>query len=287
MSREPQREEIFNYPAPFETKMGLWMLKAGYQCGLAQQAGPRSVEFYSIHFVACGRVRFGWDGSSVILSEGDLFCLFPGSVYTYVEESDRPPVKLMWMAFKGEQMPAVLARVGLAPDRPYRREAFGRSTLDILQETLDKLRPTRADRSFPLMSLAYRLLHSIDPQERDAPVPSTHWLDAVQDYIRLHCTENLTVDDLAAWAGVHRSHFTRMFSRRYGVSPSEYKRRQVMEKAARLLTEDGINITQAALTLGYSDLFTFSRSFTRHFGMTPSAYRQHSRSKEGGAPVHS
>ncbi|MBW7460858.1 AraC family ligand binding domain-containing protein, partial [Paenibacillus sepulcri] len=134
MNRHQYREEYYNYPAPFEKKMGLWMLKAGYQCDFSQQVGPRSVEFYSIHFVACGKVRFGWDGNSAILSEGDLFCLFPGSVYTYVEEGDSPPVKLMWMAFKGDQMPDVLARVSLAPYRPYRCGAFSRSSLDIVQE---------------------------------------------------------------------------------------------------------------------------------------------------------
>ncbi|MBM7566289.1 AraC family transcriptional regulator [Paenibacillus sacheonensis] len=277
MNRRLVREECFHYPAPFETKMGLWLLKAGYQYDFTQQVGPRSVEFYSIHFVAFGKVKFGWNGSSVVLSEGDLFCLFPGSVYTYVEADDSPPVKLMWAAFKGDQMPDVLARVGLASDRPYRNGAFNRTSLDIVHEALDELRASRSDRSFPLMSLAYRLLQSIDPQERDTLAPSSHWLDAVQAYIHLHGTENLTVDDLAAWAGVHRSHFTRSFTRRFGVSPSKYKRRWVMDKAARLLSEDAMNITQAALTLGYSDLFTFSRSFTRHFGITPSAFRERSR----------
>lgn len=277
LNQKSPREEYLNNPAPFETEMGLWIFKSGLHPFFSDKVGPRSVEFYSIHFVASGKVRFGWDGHSVTLSEGDLFCLFPGSIYTYVKDCDQPSTTLMWTAFMGEQMPAVLERIDLIPQRPYRHGAFGDASLDIIKEMQGLLMEPQHDHSLQLMSLGFQLIHSIDPNRQrihvpSAPAASSDWLEAVPGYMQLHCTDNLSVEDLAAWAGVHRSHFTRAFSHRYGISPSRYMQQLVMEKATCLLTAERVSITHTALSLGYSDLFTFSRAFTRYFGVTPSAF---------------
>lgn len=269
------REEYFNNPASFETKMGLWIYKSGSHPFFTEKVGPRSVEFYSIHFVASGKVRFGWDGSSVSLSEGDLFCLFPGSVYTYVKDCDQPSTTITWTAFMGEQMPSILKHVELCAERPYRQHAFGDNALAVIKEIQRLLRQPQLDHSLQLMSLGFQLFHSIDPnrhRNQAASSAASDWLESIPGYMQLHCTENLSVEQLAAWAGVHRSHFTRAFTRRYGISPSRYMQQLIMEKAARLLSAEGTSITHTAFSLGYSDLFTFSRAFTRYFGITPSAF---------------
>ncbi|OIB03715.1 AraC family transcriptional regulator [Paenibacillus sp. LC231] len=275
VNQRPSREEYFNNPAHFETQLGLWIFKSGSHPFFTEKVGPRSVEFYSIHFVASGKVRFGWDGSSVSLSEGDLFCLFPGSVYTYVKDCDEPSTMITWTAFMGELMPSILKHVDLCPERPYRQNAFRDDALAVIKDIQRLLRQPQQDHSLQLMSLGFQLIHSIDPN-RDQHLPAasaaSDWLESVPGYMGLHCTENLSVEELAAWAGVHRSHFTRAFTRRYGISPSRYMQQLIMEKATRLLSAEGTSITQTALSLGYSDLFTFSRAFTRYFGMTPSAF---------------
>ena len=135
------------------------------------------------------------------------------------------------------------------------------------------IRQPQLDHSLQLMSLGFQLIHSINSNRHQSPsAAASDWLESIPGYMQLHCTENLSVEELAAWAGVHRSHFTRAFTRRYGISPSRYMQQLIMEKATRLLSAEGISITQTALSLGYSDLFTFSRAFTRYFGMTPSAF---------------
>nr|WP_251035969.1 AraC family transcriptional regulator [Paenibacillus sp. ISL-20] len=253
--------------------MGLWIYKSGTHPFFTEQVGPRSVEFYSIHFVASGKVRFGWDGSSITLSEGDVFCLFPGSVYTYVKDCDQPSTTITWTAFMGELMPPILKHVDLCPERPYRQNAFGDDPLAIIKEIQRLLREPQLDHSLQLMSLGFQLIHSINSNRHQSPSSAaSDWLETIPGYMQLHCTENLSVEELAAWAGVHRSHLTRAFTRRYGISPSRYMQQLIMEKATRLLSAEGISITQTALSLGYSDLFTFSRAFTRYFGMTPSAF---------------
>ncbi|MGG3280350.1 helix-turn-helix domain-containing protein [Paenibacillus solani] len=280
------REEHFNNPAIFETQLGLWIFKSGTHPFFTEKVGPRSVEFYSIHFVASGKVRFEWDGSSTTLSEGDLFCLFPGSVYTYVKDGDQTFTTITWTALMGEQVPSILKHVGLCPERPYRQHAFGEDTLAVIKHIQRLLQQPQLDSSLQLMSLGFQLIHSIDPN-RDQHLPAvsaaSDWLESVLGYMKLHCTENLSVEELASWAGVHRSHFTRVFTRRYGISPSRYMQQLIMEKATRLLSTEGTSITQAALSLGYSDLFTFSRAFTRYFGMTPSAYVRANRSSSMGS----
>ena len=149
-----------------------------------RKVGPRSVEFYSIHFVASGKVRFGWDGSSVSLSEGDLFCLFPGSVYTYVKDCDVPSTMITWTAFMGELMPSILKHVDLGPERPYRRNAFRDDALAVIKDIQRLLRQPQQDHSLQLMSLGFQLIHSIDPnrdQQLPAATAASDWLESAPD----------------------------------------------------------------------------------------------------------
>jgi AraC-like DNA-binding protein len=50
--------------------------------------------------------------------------------------------------------------------------------------------------------------------------------------------------------------------------------RQRLHYAAQRLLESGLNVTEAALELGYSDVFLFSRQFKQVLGCSPRTYRQ-------------
>ncbi|RKN82282.1 hypothetical protein D7M11_18040 [Paenibacillus ginsengarvi] len=47
------------------------------------------MDYYSVHFVVDGGVRFAFDGETALLAKGDLFCMFPGDSDTNTGSS--PP----------------------------------------------------------------------------------------------------------------------------------------------------------------------------------------------------
>ncbi|WP_321529903.1 AraC family transcriptional regulator [uncultured Desulfuromonas sp.] len=74
---------------------------------------------------------------------------------------------------------------------------------------------------------------------------------------------------LARSAGLSRSKLHRCFRQTYGVSPFEYLRNHRLQTAMLLLQEGEINVTQAALSVGYTNLSYFAKAFKAMFGVAP------------------
>ncbi|WP_127585958.1 AraC family transcriptional regulator [Paenibacillus koleovorans] len=66
----------------------------------------------------------------------------------------------------------------------------------------------------------------------------------------------------------------RIFRKATGQSIKQFSLQVKMERALHLMTETSLSVTQAAQSLGYSDVFYFSKQFKQHFGVSPTAYRK-------------
>lgn len=274
--RYTERQEWFNNPGDIEQHMGLWVLKSGLHPSFHNRSGPRFVEFYSLHFVARGRVRLYSDQRLTELMEGDAFCLFPGSVYVYEGLPDNPPAYLAWVAFLGPQALPLLAQAGFTPERNTVKQALSGVTLPAIAAIQQLVQEAHREHAISLTHKAFELLDSLnvprqETEERPSPdADLPHWLTRVADYMALHYSENLSVSHLADWAGVHRSHLTRVFIGQYGMSPSRYLLTLQMKQATRLMAATPrASITQIAYSLGFADLYAFSRAFTRFYGESP------------------
>ena len=93
------------------------------------------------------------------------------------------------------------------------------------------------------------------------------------DYITAHCTENLTVDELAVLAGFSKFHFIRLFKHFTNVTCYEYLIQKRIELAERLLIEPNLTITQVALQSGFGSLSSFNRVFKVSKNCTPTEYK--------------
>ncbi|WP_178025431.1 AraC family transcriptional regulator [uncultured Paenibacillus sp.] len=91
-------------------------------------------------------------------------------------------------------------------------------------------------------------------------------------YIENHLNESLTRSDLSAVAGINPDHFSRMFKKHTGLSPTDYIIRLRMEKAKKLLAKSPSSIMEVARRVGFEDPYHFSRRFKQVVGVAPSAY---------------
>lgn len=85
------------------------------------------------------------------------------------------------------------------------------------------------------------------------------------------------LEDLARAAGLSPFHFLRIFARVIGVTPHQYVVRSRLRRAARLLAEGGLKVTEVALEAGFADLSNFVRSFRRAAGTSPREFRRAAR----------
>lgn len=95
----------------------------------------------------------------------------------------------------------------------------------------------------------------------------------VCNYINEHCTEDVTVDELADIAGFSKFHFARLFKQFTNVSYYDYLTGKRIEHAETLLITPDISITEVAMQSGFNSLSTFNRVFKNIKGCTPSEYK--------------
>ena len=97
------------------------------------------------------------------------------------------------------------------------------------------------------------------------------------EYISSNYSYAITVEDIADYVGVSRSHLFRSFESVLGQSPKEYLTDFRMKQACYLLEHSSLSITAIANSLGFDNSLYFSKTFHKQKQMSPKEYRTHSR----------
>lgn len=92
-------------------------------------------------------------------------------------------------------------------------------------------------------------------------------------FIEGHFSEAITLDDIAASAGLSRFYMSRAFAAVTGCSASDYVRGRRLSEAAKLLCNGAPDILCVALEAGYNSHEAFTRAFRDQFGLTPEQLR--------------
>lgn len=93
------------------------------------------------------------------------------------------------------------------------------------------------------------------------------------DYIRSNLTHDISVSDMASHVNLSPSHFTRVFSRSFGVTPYRFVMHERIELAKVMLAHDEISASNISATLGFSSYSHFSLVFRQFAGVTPKQFK--------------
>ena len=85
--------------------------------------------------------------------------------------------------------------------------------------------------------------------------------------------EEWPVRRLARVSGVSEAHFARSFREAFGVPPHRYLLTRRLERAAALLRDTDVSITEIAFQTGWNSLGTFGRTFRDVTGESPAELR--------------
>lgn len=88
-------------------------------------------------------------------------------------------------------------------------------------------------------------------------------------YIRQNMSEQIRLDDLAAFVGISKFHLSRQFKAYTGTTVINMINLIRCTEARRLI-EGGMRVCDAATACGYENLSYFTRTYQKHFGCTPS-----------------
>lgn len=93
------------------------------------------------------------------------------------------------------------------------------------------------------------------------------------EYINEHCTERISLDDVAQIAGFSKYHFSRLFKTFTNVSYYKYLNQKRIAHAENLLIEPTLSVTEVALRSGFDSLSSFIRMFKILKGCTPTEFK--------------
>lgn len=88
-------------------------------------------------------------------------------------------------------------------------------------------------------------------------------------WLKLHYTENISMDDLALKAHMSSSTFRLHFRGVTGMSPLQYLKSLRLQDARQWMLNEDMDASSAALRVGYESTSQFNREYTRLFGAPP------------------
>ena len=80
------------------------------------------------------------------------------------------------------------------------------------------------------------------------------------------------LEEISKKVNLNQSYLSRSFKKEYGLSPRSYLLNTRVNRSKKLL-EQGLNISQIALELGFCDQSHFYKAFKNTFAITPNEYK--------------
>ena len=115
------------------------------------------------------------------------------------------------------------------------------------------------------------LVINIFEQEQNS---SNYAIYQVEQYIRLHYPEDITLNSLADLVYLNPNYLSNVFAQVTGCTLNRYIKQIRMEKAQELLLNTNMKVSDISQAVGYPNTSYFCKSFQKMFGATPERFRQ-------------
>ncbi|MEA3553205.1 MAG: AraC family transcriptional regulator [Campylobacterota bacterium] len=109
--------------------------------------------------------------------------------------------------------------------------------------------------------------------KNNLPKKSNKYVEYAKEHIHSNIYEKVVIVDISNSLNISKAYFNRKFKEFEGVTPYTYVLNLKIEKAKELL-EEGEDISNIALKIGFFDQSHLNRIFKRVVKMTPNEYKK-------------
>lgn len=231
---------------------------------------PHTHEAFGLGAIERGVERFRYRGGEHLAPAGSLVLMNPDELHTGRAETEGG-WRYRMVYLDAGLVEALSGERGWSFGAAVAEDAEAACRVDALLRGLWQA----ADDPLAFDSGLLRLLEVLRPQARTgraAVREAAPRFDAVFELMRARLAERLTLDDLAAAAGLSPFHFLRAFKAARGATPREALMALRLIDAKRRLAAGEAPAAVAAAS-GLADQAHLTRAFVRRYGVTPARYR--------------
>ncbi|OOM13945.1 AraC family transcriptional regulator [Clostridium saccharobutylicum] len=248
---------------------GIESCKSGHSYGPALRSG------YMIHYILEGKGIYKINGKIYHLEKNQGFLIEPNSLI-YYEADIEYPWQYTWIGFSGTKANDYLKRTTLSIDNPIFSFPENSNLLSSINSIVSSSKIT-SNRNLIILSKLYEFLYLLCEYFPNHEVITTdrpkNYIEEALLFIHQNYADIITVKDIASHICLDRSYLHRIFKKFINKSPQEYLLSFRMEKAASLITNSNLRISDISRSVGYTDPLLFSKTFKKSKGLTPSDFR--------------
>lgn len=267
-----------SYKAREDLMNSLSVYNVGYQkCEPEYQWGPGVRDHYCIHHILSGRGYYSAGDTSCCLTAGDTFIIYPGAAVKYYADKDEP-WEYAWAGFMGADAASIIRNTGFSREMPYILK--GKIPVEEIRDGLARIYSMKGntyEASVAMTGQLYSLLavfiHYSDREDQEKEIQLTY-VEKAESYIGTNYSYPITVEDIADYVGISRSHLFRSFQNYVRKSPKEYLSEYRIKQACHLLKETTLSVSAIAYSVGFGNNLYFSKAFKKQKGIGPSEYRK-------------
>lgn len=231
-------------------------LFAGHcQCVPHHYYGPAIRNHCIIHCCLSGKGIFRNDSGTYRISRGQAFIINPEQM-TFYQADGEDPWNYSWIAFSGAicEKIAKIKPVITLPDTKMFEQTAKAVDDDILNPEY-------------YLKMLLDLFEILLPVDQNS-MPG--YALRAKDYIKMHFTDDISVEQIAASFNIDRRYLLRLFKKEFGITIVNYIVKTRLEAAYNYLRA-GYPVNRTATMCGYSDAYNFSKMFKKYYGFSPSA----------------
>ena len=255
------------------------------QCSPAHSFGPAARNHYLFHYVISGTGRLianDTKGQSheYQIHSGQGFMIFPRQIYTYIAD-EKLPWEYVWIEFDGMRVREIIETSGLTPDQPVYHASF-KDLRENMKNEMIYIAEHGNESPFHLIGHLYLFIDYLSRSAASVNVTSNgkvrdFYIKEALNFIEQNFQNDISVEQIAAFCGLNRTYFGRIFKETVGKSPQQFLLNYRMTKAPELLKLTSLSVSDIGNAVGYPNQLHFSRAYKNVYGASPREWRNKNR----------
>lgn len=234
---------------------------------------PHTHEAFGLGAITGGVGRFRWRGGEHLAPQASLMLMNPEDIHTgRAETAEAWGYRMAYLDL--EVLRTVSGDASWRFDAAVAHDAAGAAAVaGLIAGLWQAHEPLAFDSQLLLLVQALRRHARADPARGAEAAAAAIRFAPVLDFMRAHLHDRLSLEQLAAVAGLSPFHFLRSFKARHHATPQQVLMALRLFEAKQRLAA-GEAPAGVAAAVGLTDQAHLNRSFLRRYGVTPVRYQQ-------------